>query len=186
MELKFEPKRFVGIANLVKNISKEGQKVIMKMLTYNPDERPTAHQLLGMSYFKEFRDKEQAQSFNQTAMSRPAAGGLAQTGISLPPSNTIPAVSTSLFNVSNNDISSRRNSNDNSISEDTGAAGGVGVKNSFQGKKSQKKIEGGIIHKHAPGGAGNERRALPDLKLLVEGPNKTQEVLEMKGELFLI
>jgi hypothetical protein len=42
MKLDFPAKKFVGIAKLVPHVSAEVQEVILKMLTYNADDRPTA------------------------------------------------------------------------------------------------------------------------------------------------
>jgi serine/threonine protein kinase len=61
MKLDFPVKKFVGIAKLVPHVSAEGQEVILKMLTYNADERPTASQLMKLPYFKENRETDAAQ-----------------------------------------------------------------------------------------------------------------------------
>ena len=42
MKIDFAPKKFVGIANLIPQVSPEAQDVILKMLIYNADERYTA------------------------------------------------------------------------------------------------------------------------------------------------
>jgi len=42
MKLEFEPKKFVGISKLIPHVSPEAQDVILKMLTYNADDRLTA------------------------------------------------------------------------------------------------------------------------------------------------
>ena len=54
MKLDFKPQPYVGIANLLPNVSNEAQQVILKMLIYNADQRYTASQLLNQSIFKEF------------------------------------------------------------------------------------------------------------------------------------
>lgn len=50
----------MGIANLIPNVSKEAQDIILKMLIYNADQRYTASQLLRSPFFKELRDYEMA------------------------------------------------------------------------------------------------------------------------------
>ena len=42
MKLEFTPKKFVGIAKLIPHVSAEAQDIILKMLTYNADDRYTA------------------------------------------------------------------------------------------------------------------------------------------------
>jgi renal tumor antigen len=42
MKLDFPPKKFVGIAKLIPHVSPEAQDIILKMLTYNADDRYTA------------------------------------------------------------------------------------------------------------------------------------------------
>jgi hypothetical protein len=42
MKLDFPPKKFVGIAKLIPHVSTEAQDIILKMLTYNADDRFTA------------------------------------------------------------------------------------------------------------------------------------------------
>ena len=61
MKLDFKPQPFVGIANLIPNVSPEAQEIILKMLIYNADQRYTASQLLRHNFFKELRDYEMAQ-----------------------------------------------------------------------------------------------------------------------------
>lgn len=61
MKLEFEPCKFVGIAKLIPHVSKEAQDVILKMLTYNADDRYTASQCLKHPYFKDLRDQDMAQ-----------------------------------------------------------------------------------------------------------------------------
>ena len=56
MKLEFPTKKFIGIAKLIPHVSAEAQEVILKMLTYNADDRPTASQLIKMPYFKDLRD----------------------------------------------------------------------------------------------------------------------------------
>jgi hypothetical protein len=41
MKLDFPPKKFVGIAKLIPHVSPEAQDIILKMLTYNQDDRYT-------------------------------------------------------------------------------------------------------------------------------------------------
>ena len=58
MEFNFPPKKYTGIAKLIPHVSSECQEVILKMITYNADERPFASQILKHNYFKELRDME--------------------------------------------------------------------------------------------------------------------------------
>ena len=51
MKLEFPTKKFVGIANLVPNVSEECRDIICKMLIYNADNRYTASQLLRHPFF---------------------------------------------------------------------------------------------------------------------------------------
>jgi len=60
MKLDFKTQPFVGIANLIPQVSQEVQQVILKMLIYNADQRYTASQLLRHSVFKELREYEMA------------------------------------------------------------------------------------------------------------------------------
>lgn len=61
MKLDFPAKKFVGIAKLLQHVSSDAQDIILKMLTYNADDRPTASQCLKHPYFKELRDQDMAQ-----------------------------------------------------------------------------------------------------------------------------
>jgi serine/threonine protein kinase len=58
MEFNFPTKKYVGIAKLAPHITPDCQDVIMKMLIYNADERPTASQILKHTFFKDLRDIE--------------------------------------------------------------------------------------------------------------------------------
>lgn len=60
MKLDFPEKKFVGIAKLIPHVSAEAQDLIIKMLTYNSDDRPTASQCLKHPYFKDLREAEMA------------------------------------------------------------------------------------------------------------------------------
>lgn len=42
MEFNFPAKKYTGIAKLIPHVSAECQDVILKMITYNADERPFA------------------------------------------------------------------------------------------------------------------------------------------------
>ena len=42
MKLEFPTRKFVGIAKLIPHVSSEAQEIILKMLTYNADDRLTA------------------------------------------------------------------------------------------------------------------------------------------------
>lgn len=42
MKLEFPAKKFVGIAKLIPHVSAEAQDLILKMLTYNAEDRYTA------------------------------------------------------------------------------------------------------------------------------------------------
>jgi renal tumor antigen len=61
MKLEFPQKKFVGIAKLIPHVSAEAQEVILKMLTYNADDRPTASQIMKLPYFKDLRETDMAQ-----------------------------------------------------------------------------------------------------------------------------
>ena len=56
MEFDFPPKKFVGISRLISHVSKEWQELIMWMITYNPDDRPSASQVIKHNYFKELKE----------------------------------------------------------------------------------------------------------------------------------
>ncbi len=60
MKLEFPHKKFVGIAKLVPHVSAEAQDIILKMLTYNADDRLTAALCLKHPFFKDVRDQELA------------------------------------------------------------------------------------------------------------------------------
>jgi renal tumor antigen len=61
MKLEFPAKKFVGIAKLIPHVSAEAQDLILKMLTYNADDRYTASQCIKHPYFKELRELDMAQ-----------------------------------------------------------------------------------------------------------------------------
>jgi renal tumor antigen len=61
MKLEFASKKFVGIAKLIPHVSSETQDLILKMLTYNADDRFTASQCLKHPCFKDLRELDQAQ-----------------------------------------------------------------------------------------------------------------------------
>lgn len=61
MKLDFPKQKFVGIAKLIPHVSAEAQDVILKMLTYNADERPTASQCLKHPYFRDLIEQDIAQ-----------------------------------------------------------------------------------------------------------------------------
>lgn len=54
IDFNFTRKEGTGIAQLIPHVSREAHDVILKMLTYNPNDRPTAKQVLNHPYFKEF------------------------------------------------------------------------------------------------------------------------------------
>ena len=56
MEFDFPKKKYVGISKLISHVSHECQELILWMLTYNPDNRPTASQTIKHNYFKDLRD----------------------------------------------------------------------------------------------------------------------------------
>lgn len=56
MEFDFPKKKYVGISKLISHVSQECQDLILWMLTYNPDNRPTASQTIKHNYFKDLRD----------------------------------------------------------------------------------------------------------------------------------
>ena len=61
MKLDFPTKKFVGISKLIPHVSPEAQDLILKMLTYNADDRYTASQCIKHSYFKDLREQDVAQ-----------------------------------------------------------------------------------------------------------------------------
>ena len=58
MEFDFPPKKFVGISRLISHVSKECQELILWMITYNPDDRPSASQILKHSFFKDLKEAD--------------------------------------------------------------------------------------------------------------------------------
>jgi len=56
MEFDFPPKKYVGISRLISHVSKECQELILWMITYNPDDRPSASQIMKHAYFKELKE----------------------------------------------------------------------------------------------------------------------------------
>jgi len=62
MEFNFKPQKFVGISKLMQHVSPEAQDLILKMIIYGENDRPTAAQCLKHPYFKELREQEQHQA----------------------------------------------------------------------------------------------------------------------------
>lgn len=58
MDFNFPQKEGTGIAQLIPHVSSDCQELIIKLLAYNPDERPTAKQALNHPYFKDLRSQE--------------------------------------------------------------------------------------------------------------------------------
>lgn len=56
MEFDFPPKKYVGISRLISHVSKECQELILWMITYNPDDRPSASQIIKHPYFKDLKE----------------------------------------------------------------------------------------------------------------------------------
>lgn len=56
MEFDFPAKKFVGISRLISHVSKECQELILWMITYNPDDRPSASQIIKHAYFKDLKE----------------------------------------------------------------------------------------------------------------------------------
>ncbi len=56
MTFDFPPKKYTGISQLISHVSKEAQELILWMITYNPDDRPSASQILKHAYFKDLRE----------------------------------------------------------------------------------------------------------------------------------
>jgi renal tumor antigen len=56
MDFDFPVKQGTGITKLLPHASPEALDLMMKLLTYNPDERPSAKQALRHPYFKEIRE----------------------------------------------------------------------------------------------------------------------------------
>ena len=54
-----------GINQLIAHISPEGQELISKLLTYNPDERPTCRQVINSPYFKDIHNQEPKSSIHR-------------------------------------------------------------------------------------------------------------------------
>ena len=59
MEIKFKPVIGTGIKRLIPHVSPEGQDLIMKMLAYIEDDRPSTKLILNHSYFQDLRAQEQ-------------------------------------------------------------------------------------------------------------------------------
>lgn len=56
MEFDFPAKKYVGINRLISHVAKDCQELILWMITYNPDDRPSASQILKHAYFKELKE----------------------------------------------------------------------------------------------------------------------------------
>jgi renal tumor antigen len=56
MEFDFPSKKFVGIQRLIAHASKECQELVLWMITYNPDDRPSASQIIKHAYFKDLKE----------------------------------------------------------------------------------------------------------------------------------
>ena len=56
MEFDFQSKKYQGISTLISHVSKECQELILWMITYNPDDRPSASQVIKHPYFKDLRE----------------------------------------------------------------------------------------------------------------------------------
>lgn len=56
MEFDFPTKKYVGISRLISHVSKECQELILWMITYNPDDRPSASQIIKHPYFKDLKE----------------------------------------------------------------------------------------------------------------------------------
>lgn len=56
MEFDFPAKKYVGISRLIAHVSKECQELILWMITYNPDDRPSASQIIKHAYFKDLKE----------------------------------------------------------------------------------------------------------------------------------
>ena len=55
MDFNFQKKDGTGISQLIPHVSQEGQDVIIKLLAYNPNDRPNAKQILNHPYFKDLK-----------------------------------------------------------------------------------------------------------------------------------
>ncbi len=58
MEFNFPTKKYQGIAKLAPHISAECQDLILKMLIYDENDRPTASQCLKHPYFRDLREAD--------------------------------------------------------------------------------------------------------------------------------
>ena len=58
MDFNFPQKEGTGIIQLIPHVTKECQQLIIKLLSYNPDERPTAKQALNNPYFHDLREQD--------------------------------------------------------------------------------------------------------------------------------
>jgi renal tumor antigen len=58
MEFNFPARKYQGIASLISHVSRECQELILEMITYDPDNRPSASQIMKHPYFKDLRDMD--------------------------------------------------------------------------------------------------------------------------------
>ena len=78
MEFDFPAKKFVGISRLIAHVSKECQELIMWMITYNPDDRPSASQVLKHAFFKDLKAAEESNKGGVTVSKGIANDNLSQ------------------------------------------------------------------------------------------------------------
>lgn len=60
MEFDFPSKKYVGISHMLSHVSKECQELILWMITYNPDNRPSASQIIKHAYFKDLKELDES------------------------------------------------------------------------------------------------------------------------------
>ncbi|GIL64483.1 hypothetical protein Vafri_18390 [Volvox africanus] len=61
MDFNFPPKEGTGVAKLIPHVNPECVDLIVKLLSYNPDERLSARQALRHPYFRDLREAEKRQ-----------------------------------------------------------------------------------------------------------------------------
>lgn len=74
MDFNFPPKEGTGIAQLIPQVSPVVQDLILKLLAYTPEERPTAKQALNHPCFAEFRPADKKLPTIPPSIGPPASG----------------------------------------------------------------------------------------------------------------
>ena len=71
MKFDFPPKKYSGISSLISHVSKECQELILWMITYNPDDRPSASQIIKHPYFKDLKEIDEEKRKPQISLVNP-------------------------------------------------------------------------------------------------------------------